>query len=147
MEVSSIKCRSARSLESLEDLEPLAHTSLAQQSLKSGREPPPPANPAPDQEPWDHLHHPFPASWKAAEWPWKQDKTMHAEWSVSLTIIILFILRYWQSLSPKADLCRLITHTSPFPGASSGKEPAWQCRRLKRLWSNPWVGKIPWRRG
>ena len=29
---------------------------------------------------------------------------------------------------------------------TSGKEPACQCRRLKRSGFNPWVGKIPWRR-
>ena len=33
-----------------------------------------------------------------------------------------------------------------FPGGPSGKEPACQCRRLKRLWFDPWVGKIAWRR-
>ena len=33
-----------------------------------------------------------------------------------------------------------------FPGATSGKEPACQCRRYKRGIVNPWVGKIPWRR-
>ena len=27
-----------------------------------------------------------------------------------------------------------------------GKEPAGQCRRLKRLGFNTWVRKIPWRR-
>ena len=33
-----------------------------------------------------------------------------------------------------------------FPGGTSGKEPACQCRRYKRLRFDPWVGKIPWRR-
>ena len=33
-----------------------------------------------------------------------------------------------------------------FPGGASGKEPACQCRRLKKLGFNPWVGEIPWRR-
>ena len=33
-----------------------------------------------------------------------------------------------------------------FPGCASGKESAWQCRRLKRCGFNPWVRKIPWRR-
>ena len=33
-----------------------------------------------------------------------------------------------------------------FPGGTSGKEPACQCRRCKRLGFDPWVGKIPWRR-
>ena len=33
-----------------------------------------------------------------------------------------------------------------FPGGSSGKEPACQCRRHRRCRFNPWVRKIPWRR-
>ena len=33
-----------------------------------------------------------------------------------------------------------------FPGGTSGKEPACQCRRHKRHRFDPWVGKIPWRR-
>ena len=33
-----------------------------------------------------------------------------------------------------------------FTGGASGKEPACQCRRHKRLMFNPWVGKIPWSR-
>ena len=33
-----------------------------------------------------------------------------------------------------------------FPGGASGKEPTCQCKRLKGLGFNPWVGKIPWRR-
>ena len=33
-----------------------------------------------------------------------------------------------------------------FPGDSSGKEAACQCRRHKRHRFDPWVGKIPWRR-
>ena len=33
-----------------------------------------------------------------------------------------------------------------FPAGTSGKEPACQCRRLKRCRFDPWVRKIPWRR-
>ena len=33
-----------------------------------------------------------------------------------------------------------------FPGGTSGKEPACQCRRCKNCRFNPWVGQIPWRR-
>jgi len=33
-----------------------------------------------------------------------------------------------------------------FPGGTCGKEPAYQCRRHKRLRLNPSVGKVPWRR-
>ena len=33
-----------------------------------------------------------------------------------------------------------------FPGGTSGKETACQCRKFKRLGFNPWVRKVPWRR-
>ena len=33
-----------------------------------------------------------------------------------------------------------------FPGGTSGKEPACQCRRHKRWGLDPWFGKIPWGR-
>ena len=36
--------------------------------------------------------------------------------------------------------------TMGFLGGASGKEPACQCRRLKRCGFDPWVKKIPWRR-
>ena len=39
--------------------------------------------------------------------------------------------------------CLLALHQ---PGGSSGEEPTCQCRRHKRCWFNPWVGKIPCRR-
>ena len=32
------------------------------------------------------------------------------------------------------------------PGGASGKEPACQYRRCRRLGFDPWVGKTPWRR-
>ena len=35
---------------------------------------------------------------------------------------------------------------SGFPGGATGKEPACQCRRHKRLEFVSWVRKIPWRR-
>jgi len=33
-----------------------------------------------------------------------------------------------------------------FPGGASGKEPACQYRKPRRLGFNAWVGKIAWRR-
>ena len=39
-----------------------------------------------------------------------------------------------------------ILHRMGFPGGTSGKEPACQCRRHKRRGFDPWVGKIPCRR-
>ena len=36
-----------------------------------------------------------------------------------------------------------VTDRVGFPGGASGKEPAYQCRRLE---FDPWVRNIPWRR-
>ena len=33
-----------------------------------------------------------------------------------------------------------------FPGGANFEESACQCRKHKRCWFDPWVGKIPWRR-
>ena len=40
----------------------------------------------------------------------------------------------------------IYSFTWGFPGGTSGKEPTCQCRRQKRLWFDPWVRKISWRR-
>ena len=49
-----------------------------------------------------------------------------------------------------SDKSSLLYPQSPnylgFPGGTSGKEPAYQCRRHERHGSDPWVGKIPWKR-
>ena len=38
-------------------------------------------------------------------------------------------------------------HSLPgFLGGTGGKESTCLCRRCKRRWFDPWVGKIPWRR-
>ena len=43
--------------------------------------------------------------------------------------------------------CWIIWYLSNgFPGGTSGKEPACQCRWHKRCRFDPWVGKTPWRR-
>ena len=34
-----------------------------------------------------------------------------------------------------------------FPDGTSGKEPAYQCGRLKRCWFDPWVGEDPLQEG
>ena len=41
-------------------------------------------------------------------------------------------------------VCELYLNKVVTPGGISGKEPAFQCRRLKKLGFNPWVRKIPW---
>ena len=45
----------------------------------------------------------------------------------------------------EASLCSRLQAIS-YPGGTSGKEPACQCRRCKSYGFNPWVRKIPWRR-
>ena len=40
----------------------------------------------------------------------------------------------------------LLRTVKGFPGGTSGKEPAWKCRRHNRCEFNPLVGKILWRR-
>ena len=48
---------------------------------------------------------------------------------------------------PKHPRAAILKHSSMgFPGGTSGKEPACQCRRHKRCGFDPWVRKIPWRR-
>ena len=44
------------------------------------------------------------------------------------------------------SLLTFLTYLLGFPGSSSGKEPACQCRRRKKCRFDPWVRKIPWRR-
>ena len=39
-----------------------------------------------------------------------------------------------------------LNNTTGFPGGTSGKESACQCRRHKQRGFSPWDGKIPWRR-
>ena len=41
---------------------------------------------------------------------------------------------------------RLYKTPQGFPGGTSGKEPACQCKRYKKHTFSPWYGKIPWRR-
>ena len=51
----------------------------------------------------------------------------------------------WISLNV-VYICVCIYIGMGFPGGTSGKELACQCRRQKRCKFDPWVRKIPWRR-
>ena len=44
------------------------------------------------------------------------------------------------------SLLRSMALHGGFPGDASGKELAYQCRRLNNFGFDTWVGKIPWRR-
>jgi len=61
-------------------------------------------------------------------------------WSSRCLLREVILGRVWISL------LHGITYIVGFLGGASSKELACQCRRLKRLGFNPWVGKIPWRR-
>ena len=51
------------------------------------------------------------------------------------------------SLAPLCFWKFTVGWTPPgLPRWLSGKEYACQCRRFRRLWFDPWVGKVPWRR-
>ena len=53
------------------------------------------------------------------------------------------VYSFWDSKSCSSAMQHSLLD---FPGGTSGKEPACQCRRCKRPRFYPWVGKIPWRR-
>ena len=58
-------------------------------------------------------------------------------WVTSLSFTMLWSRQIsWRKLDIKGK----------FPRRRTGKEPACQCRRLKRLRFDPWVRKIPWSR-
>ena len=55
----------------------------------------------------------------------------------------------WSQTSNVAKIQMFIPNSETsagFPGGTSGKETAFQCRKHKRCGFNPWVEKIPWRR-
>ena len=53
-------------------------------------------------------------------------------------------------LSPKSlqttNVSTDVQKRKPQSGGTSGKEPAYQCKRHKKCGFNPWVREIPWRR-
>ena len=74
---------------------------------------------------------------------------LHVVWFLVEVIISQGDLKInWNLIYLKHLLKELLHsyHLMGFPGDSSGKEPACQCRRFKRRRLDPWVGKIPWRR-
>ena len=67
----------------------------------------------------------------------------HFIWKHNTYFIDLFISfghRTWGILVPWPGIEPVLR------GGIGGKEPACQCRRHKRCWIDPWVGKTPWGR-
>ena len=71
------------------------------------------------------------------------------DWATELNWLFLstFLCRFWSVHSSNPSYshicCKLLCI---FPGGTSGKELACQCRRHKRLRFDPSVRKVPWRR-
>ena len=68
------------------------------------------------------------------------------------SLLVSLALHEWE-LGCLVSLCLVVWNLpelfmpAGFPRDTNGKEFACQCRRRERLGFNPWVGKIPWRRG
>ena len=55
-------------------------------------------------------------------------------------------LSYWTELNWTENLVKHYEDMRGFPGGTSGKESACQCRKCRRHGFDPWVRKIPWSR-
>ena len=75
-----------------------------------------------------------------------------------LSLLFLFVVYFWViflmialRITTNILIWSIIIYNNlvqikGFPGGTRGKEPLCQCRKLKRLRLDPWVGKIPWKR-
>ena len=77
--------------------------------------------------------------------------TLHWDGYIFPFLLLLSLLFFSQLFvrSPQATIllfCFSFLRDWGFPGDTSGKESACQCRRCKRCGFNPQVGKITWRR-
>ena len=80
-----------------------------------------------------------------------------SEWIISATCKQHYALTlFWTELSSSLTRINVVTDLEfgaryqiclGFPGGASGERAACQCRSYKRCGFDPWVGKIPWRRG
>ena len=57
------------------------------------------------------------------------------------------ILHTWVIVPTLTHLRLILGMSQGFSGDARGKEPACQRRRCMRPRLNPWIGKVPWRRG
>ena len=80
---------------------------------------------------------------KASKLPWYR--------SVDGSLLVcplgfITFLSWLLQLPPEVITHHYIAIITGFPGGTSRKEPACQCRRHKSCEFSPWVGKIPWGR-
>ena len=109
------------------------------------------------QEHWSGL--PFPSPMHESE-KWKWSRSVVSDPSLPHGLQLTRLLRSWDfpvkstgvgchCLLPRVESTVYLGRYSigmGFPGGTSEKEPACQCRRHKRHRFDPWVRKIPWRR-
>ena len=71
-----------------------------------------------------------------------QTKEPGGLWSMGLQKVETWLNKVKQK---KSLNCITASCLGGFQGGASGKEPACQCKRLKRCGFDPWFRKIPWR--
>ena len=100
----------------------------------------------------------LPATWKTRVWSLGWEDPLEREMATHSSTLAWKIL--WMEEPGRAPQLHVVAKTRTrlsdftyykrrdFPGGASGKEPAYQCRRLKRhgFGFNAWVKMIPWRR-
>ena len=92
--------------------------------------------------------------WESAACPFFSPHKFHSFWHSEAVDLLLFsevvsfhffVPPLFPFYSANNTLC-ISRELLDFPGGSSGKELAYQCRRPKSHRFDPWMGKIPWRR-
>ena len=71
-----------------------------------------------------------------------RSKVQSPVWHWWLFCLFPIVTMYWNYMIYRG----IVRWKQGFLGGASGKEPACQCRRLKRHGFDPWVKKFPWRR-
>ena len=89
--------------------------------------------------------------WKQANFPAETVPLTHFKtglWESKNKDTVSSALDYGRigNTKPHAIFRKQVFMLKGFPGGTSGKEPACQCRRCKRRGFDRWSGKLPWRR-
>ena len=84
-------------------------------------------------------------AWRIAVHGVAKSQIQLSNWTIAKSDYASLLLKTLQWLPKEVNIYPL-NHGSGFPGGTNGKEPTCQCRRLRRRWFDPWVGKILWRR-
>ena len=86
--------------------------------------------------------------WEPLLHPWRHFNKVsyHRRWGGEWELEVKKDQYIMKHLELSFFFCNVFYLEQSFPGSMSGKEPVWQCRRLKRCGFHPWIRKLPWRR-